>query len=1093
VWSDLLALRFSSRTLNSIQKALEEKKSILVEGLWDSPKAFLASLAVEVTGRSVLLITGGMREDKFFDDLSQIAPDTAIEFPAWETLPGEEILPSPDIIGKRFEAMDLFVKKKKPSILLCPLPALLQKILPADLISPMLLTWKKGDKIPFSSLPELLLNFGYKRTAVVSDKGEFALRGGILDLFPTASQDPYRIDFFDDEIDQIRSFDPIGQKSIAKVDSLFLCPANELSLLQKATKLSAITDYLGENPVLMWDDLLAIEDTYVALKNMPGAQSPFFYKLEDLLKKLKNAQQIICTEHSIESLSEVKKTKETLSFEALNHFFTATRIAHSFCQVSDYFQPEDLADTDQEFSLLDHFSPDPNLSLLFLNANKTEEIDVQERLKKIKLPENTKFSIGYLSSGFVLADLPFALIPNPEITHRTRLRRQKWRNTYHTPSAEFHELSPGDLVVHFHSGIGKYLGMEKHTNHLGIESDFLAISYAENSKLFVPLSQAYLVSRYIGSADTLPSLSTLGSKRWQTIRANAQAQIVGYANELLQLYAERSLNGGFHYPPDSDWMLRFERDFPYTETEDQQLAIEALKTDMISDKLMDRLVCGDVGYGKTEVAMRAAFKAVMDGHKQVAVLVPTTVLAMQHYETFSQRMGGFPLKVDVLCRFRTPKQAREILSQANQGKIDILIGTHRLLSEDVSFKNLGLLIIDEEQRFGVKAKEHLKKFKTNVDCLTLSATPIPRTLYMSLVQARDMSIISTPPQDRLPIKTIIADAENELIQNALLREFSRGGQAFYIHNRVETIYHRADQIQKLVPSARIGVVHGQMPADDVDLILHRFRLNELNLLFATTIIENGIDVPNANTILIDRADTYGLSDLYQLRGRVGRWNRAAYAYFLIPKQTRLSETARKRLHALVESSGYGGGMKIAMRDLEIRGAGDILGLQQSGQVSAIGFHLYCKLLKRAIEALKTKKPISFNETKMEFSYDARIPENYIEEISLRMEIYYRLGDASSSKEIDELLVEMQDRFGTPPPSVIWLYHLTKIRVFAAEHHFSLLKFGALSFIAERQLGKESTSQTIILPKKFQNPQDLETHVIAQLIHHFKLPHPQSPV
>ncbi len=1077
MWSDLSSRLLQSSTLEAFQEALQKGDSLLLEGLWDSPKALLAALAMQTTGRSILFLTGGTREDRLFDDLSQIAPGSVLEFPAWETLPGEEIAPSPDIIGKRFETLHALCKKKSPSILLCPVAAWLQKIAAKEIIAPLSFSWKKGTKLPFSSLPEKLSHLGYQRTAVVSDKGQFALRGGILDIFPTAAQDPYRIEFFDDEIDQIRIFDPIGQKSIAKVDTLFLCQASELSLLQQTKKLVSILDYLGENPLLMWDDLLAIEDTLVALHKMPGAQSPFFYRMEELSERLDQAQHIMCSEQPIETLSEVKKSsKKTVQFEAFQRSFKTTRLFHSFHRVAEYFASEEVESETKERKLLEHFHPTPELSLLFINGNETEENTLKAQLKGTKLPPDTQFSFGYLSSGFVLADVPLAVVSHTDITHRARIRRQKWRNTYHTPAAEFHELSPGDLVVHFHSGIGKYLGLEKQADHLGAEKEFLSIEYAENSKLFVPLSQAYLVSRYIGSKEVPPVLSTLGSKRWQTTKAQAQAQIVGYANELLQLYAARAVQGGFRYEADSASMIQFEENFPYTATEDQLLAIDALKTDMTSDKPMDRLICGDVGYGKTEVAMRAAFKAVVDGRKQVAVLVPTTVLAMQHYETFCERMAGFPISIEVICRFRTPKQTKEILAKTSMGEIDIIIGTHRLLSEDISFKDLGLLIIDEEQRFGVKAKEHLKHFKTNIDCLTLSATPIPRTLYMSLVEARDMSVISTPPQDRLPIKTIIAETELSLIQSALFREFSRGGQAFYIHNRVETIYERAQQIQELVPSALIGVIHGQMPADDVDEIIHRFRLAQLNLLFATTIVENGIDVPNANTILIDRADTYGLADLYQLRGRVGRWNRAAYAYFLIPKHVRVSEHAQKRLEALVESSGYGGGMKLAMRDLEIRGAGDILGLQQSGQVSAIGFHLYCKMLKRAIEALKHKKPITFHETKIEHSFDARLPESYIDEVSLRMEMYYRLGDAATAEEMEELLSEMNDRFGPPPPEVLWLYHLTRIRIFASQRHIALIKFGALSFTVEGQKGKEAFSRTILLPKKFQQPKDLENYV-----------------
>lgn len=1024
--------------------------SILVEGLWETPKALLASEAVKK--RSVLLITGGTREDQLFDNLLYFCPEKAVEFPAWETLPGEEIPPSPDIIGKRFEALDSLISKKGPTILLCPLSSLLQKVIPKETLAPLLHRWKKGSKVPFDKLPEFLTSLGYTQRPVVSDKGEFAIRGGILDLFPVASSDPFRIEFFGDEIEEIRTFDPVGQKSIGKAKEIFLCPAKEMPLLQQAKRLVNIADYL-DDPIIFWDDLLAIEDTYVGIKSLPASKSLFFYNFDDLLRRFDKYQHIFCTGFHLEE-----------KFEMFGHPFQAKQFKHRFYRVEDCFDPEQ--------------SPDPSFSFLFLNMNDTEEEEVKKQLSSITLPQNTRWERGYLTSGYCLDKL--VVVPNVELTQRSHIRRQKWRSTYHTPAAEFHELTPGDLVVHYHSGIGKYLGLEKQVNHLGKETEFLTLQYAESSKLFVPLSQSHLVSRYIGAKEEPPSLSQLGSKKWQNTRASAQAQIVGYANELLQLYAERAVQGGFRYPPDSELMRQFERDFPYTETQDQLLAIEALKKDMISDKPMDRLICGDVGYGKTEVAMRAAFKAAIDGKRQVAVLVPTTVLAVQHFETFVKRMSGFPIQIGIVSRFQSPKEVKEALEKVRKGEIDILVGTHRLLSADVHFKNLGLIIIDEEQRFGVKAKEHLKHFKANADCLTLSATPIPRTLYMSLVQARDMSVINTPPQDRLPIKTIIAETDSELIQNALLRELARGGQAFYIHNRVESIYTRADQLQKIVPSAKVGVVHGQMDPDAVDDVFHRFKQGELNLLLATTIIENGIDISNANTILIERADTYGLADLYQLRGRVGRWNRAAYAYFLIPKNVRLSEHARKRLNALVEAGGYGGGMKIAMRDLEIRGAGDILGIQQSGQVSAVGFHLYCKMLKRAIDALKKQIPITFNETKMEFSFDARLPEEYINEVSLRMEIYHRLGEAATSQEIDDLLTEMKDRFGPPPPPVIWLYHLSRIRAFAAANHFTLLKFSNLSVSTERQLGKEIKKQTILLPKKVQTPQELEKYLIPQL-------------
>ena len=458
---------------------------------------------------------------------------------------------------------------------------------------------------------------------------------------------------------------------------------------------------------------------------------------------------------------------------------------------------------------------------------------------------------------------------------------------------------------------------------------------------------------------------------------------------------------------------------------------------------------------------------------------------MQHFETFSARMANFPINIAVLSRFRSGREIKETLKKAADGKVDILIGTHRLISKDVSFKDLGLLIIDEEQRFGVRAKEHLKRLKVGVDCITLSATPIPRTLYLSLIGAKEISVINTPPQDRLPIKSLIAERDLQLIKNALLRELSRDGQAYFIHNRVETIFRISEEIQNLLPEARVVAGHGQMSADELDSVFHSFKSGQADILVATTIVENGIDIPNANTILIDRADTFGLADLYQMRGRVGRWNRPAYAYFLVPRARELPELTRRRLHALTESSGFGAGMRIAMRDLEIRGAGDILGTQQSGQISSIGFHLYCKLLKKAIEALKKKSSPSFTEAKMEFSFNASLPEEYINETSLRMEIYHRLGEAISPEEVDAILVELKDRFGPYPLQVLWLYHLTRLRLFASVHHFTLLKFENLTFTAERQSGKTLVKKTLPLPRT-KKPDELEKQVIAVLTENFDL-------
>lgn len=1081
---------------------VEKEPSLLIEELWEAPKAALLALIAKATGKQILILSAEGRENRLVDDFAYFGVTQVLEFPSWETLPGEEISPSPDIVGKRYEILHMLLQKKPPQIIVCPLQACLQKVLSPKTLRSLSTTWKRGDEIPFASLQEFLTQRGYRRVPVVSDKGEFALRGGILDLFPLSSTDPLRLEFFGDELEQIRTFDVIGQKSIGKVETAFICPATEFDFLRKEKELALLLDYLGKDLLIVFDDLLALEDRYVALQKMPGALSPLFCPLSELLERAVALPHFFWTKEPVEELSEVQLLKKVgrdfysgkeplqpLSFHIFDHPLSTKRWLHPFTDIASFFSPSEnkaAASAEELLPVISRFASS-SLELHFLASTESEEKMFKERLEneKIQLPKKTLFEQGYLSSGFVLQEIPFALISLTELTHRYKIRRQKWRSTYHTPPSEFHELLPGDVVVHFHSGIGKYLGVEKRANHQGVLTEFLLIEYAENSKLYVPAAQSHLVSRYIGSHEELPTLSTLGTQRWQKTKLKAEQAIIGYAQDLLRLNAERTIQGGFTFPPDGPEMVAFENEFPFVETEDQLQAIADIKNDMASAKAMDRLICGDVGYGKTEVAMRAAFKAAADGKKQVAVLVPTTVLAMQHYETFKDRMANFPLNIELLSRFRSPKEIKETLKKAASGGVDILVGTHRLISKDVQFKNLGLIIIDEEQRFGVRAKEHLKALKAGVDCLTLSATPIPRTLYLSLIGAREISVINTPPQDRLPIKTILSERDIPLIQNALLRELSRDGQAFFIHNRVETIYQIGEEIQKILPQARILIGHGQMDPEEMDAVFHSFKSGQADILIATTIVENGIDIPNANTILIDRADTFGLADLYQLRGRVGRWNRPAYAYFLTPKNRSLPELTRKRLSALVEASGYGGGMKIAMRDLEIRGAGDILGTQQSGQISAVGFHLYCKLLKRAIDALRKKIPPSFTETKMEFAYDARLPEEYVNESSLRLEIYHRLGEAHAFEEVEALLSELQDRFGACPPPVLWLYHLTRIRLFASLHSFILLKFETHTLIAERQKGKNTEKKILSLPRT-QKPEELEKRVIALLQESFSI-------
>ena len=1053
---------------------------MVIEELWNAPKALVSALASQATGKHVLILTGGSTEEvRLFHDFALFTEREVIDFPAWETLPSENIPPSPDIVGDRYRALEYILTSKEPVIMLSGLQACLQKLIPPAQFQALYLHLKIGDSVGFEKLQAKLVEMGYQRCSLAADKGEFAVRGGIIDVFPVSSPDPFRLEFWGDDVETMRIYDPIGQTSIHPVEEITLTAAQEMELVEGNTSLKTILDYLGPETLIIWDDLLALEDRYATLLSF-GA-SPAFLTIAPFLEKALTHQTLFLSQKPLEELSEVKMAKgvqaysmaapmHEVAFEMFNRPLNAWRWRSPFQTLAEALCPDIEEPTGAE--LLQAASSLKGLH--FLAATPLEESTFVKQLAEFNIHHYT-LSLGYLSSGFYVEDLSLTLFPQTEWTHRYKIRRQKQRSTYHTPAIETYELLPGDLVVHMGHGIGKFLGMEKKPNAQGQLNEHFQFEYADGARLFVPLNQAHLISKYIGSTEEIPELHALGSGRWKKTKEQTQKAILGYAAELLQLYAERDVVGGFPFSPDSADMHAFEGEFPFVETEDQLAAIAAVKENMQTPKPMDRLVCGDVGYGKTEVAMRAAFKAVVDGGKQVAILVPTTVLAMQHYENFVARMANFPIRIGVLSRFRTAKEIKVTLQELEEGKLDIVIGTHRIISQDVKFKDLGLLIIDEEQRFGVRAKEHLKKRKQGIDCLTLSATPIPRTLYMSLVGARDLSVINTPPQDRLPIKTILAEPAEQLLKTALLRELARDGQAFVIHNRVETIHTMADQIQKVLPQARIVVGHGQMAADELDAVFHAFKSGQADILVATTIVENGIDIPNANTILIDRADRFGLADLYQMRGRVGRWNRRAYAYFLVPNLRTLPELSRKRLNALAEASGYGGGMKVAMRDLEIRGAGNILGEAQSGHVASVGFHLYCKMLKRTIQTMQGKIPAILTDVKIDLPLDARLPEDYINEMSLRMEFYQRLGEVTSIQEIDLLWKEIQDRFGAPPLPAQWLYFFSKLRLVAATLHIISLKQEKTTLLVEK---KGETRRLLFNPAKV--PQELETKLIPLL-------------
>lgn len=1093
-----------SERVRQLQAALTTPDLLLIEELWNAPKALVAALISKATNKHVLIVTAPSREEAgIYHDFAAFTSVPVVDFPAWETLPSENAAPSPDIVGERYSILKEVIDSKAPQIILTNLQACLQKLISPEHFVGLSLYLEKGKCPSFDALTLQLLAAGYERKPVVTDKGQFAVRGGIIDIFPVSSPDPYRLEFWGDDLETLRLFDPIGQKSIRKVERAVISPGLELELLAKEAKLATLFDYLGKETVVILDDIALLEDKYAGLIGQ-GGLNPSFCTLDDFFEEIAPLQKMFWTDQPVEKLGEVRYlgSKTTsfysqatpfhdLSFEMFNREWKVKRWNHPFNTVRGYLFDEQEGEPNAD-ELLARLSErmQQDGELFVLSGNELEKELFYKRLaeKGIAFPPHSKDVLGYLSSGLVVQDNHTVLFPLTELTHRTKIRRQKQRSTYHTTPADSFDLTPGEMVVHFNNGIGRFLGIERRPNHLGHLSEFFILEYAENSKLFVPLNQAHLITKYIGANEVVPKLSELGSNRWKKTKENTERAVLGYAADMLKSYAMRTVATGVCFPEDSDDQMAFEDEFPFTETEDQLQAVSDIKADMMSTKVMDRLVCGDVGYGKTEVAMRAAFKAVTGG-KQVAVLVPTTVLAMQHFETFVARMAHFPVTIAVLSRFRTKKECKEAIEGLANGSVDIIIGTHRLISDDVKFKDLGLVIIDEEQRFGVKAKEHLKKIKIGVDCLTLSATPIPRTLYMSLIGARDMSVINTPPQDRLPIKTIITEPTDAVLQSALLRELARDGQAYVIHNRVESIFDVASRIKKLLPQARIIVAHGQMHADEIDTAFHAFKSGLADILIATTIVENGIDIPNANTILIDKADHFGLATLYQLRGRVGRWNRRAFAYFLVSNFNAMPEFSRKRLQALAEAGGYGGGMKVAMRDLELRGAGDILGTEQSGNVSSIGFHLYCKMLKRAVGALQGKIPSIVADTKVELAIDARFPEDYIDEVSLRMEFYHRLGEALSWEEVDALWEEITDRFGLPPIEAEWLYHMTRIRVYAALHGITLIKQEKVSLTIEKQRGKsqgqgkekeKDVEIRRLLCPKFASPKEMEERLLKEM-------------
>ena len=1093
--SNLFADLVKTPAAQALARRLEAGGAQTFSGIAVSAQPFFAALLQKLfPQKTIVVVTENLKaQESFQQDLetwltveSKVqSPKSKVEppqlpsanshllfYPAWEILPHEEKLPHADVISDRLQTLVALSGNSSSATRHSPLivtsvTALLQKTFPPGEIQERTRTFERGSKIAPLDLIEFLEAQGYEPEAQVSQKGEIALRGGIVDIFPPTSPWPVRLDFFGDELESLREFDPLTQVSRGEISSVTLPPAGELGILkqrQNEKPLATLLDYLPRETifVLCEPDSLAVHaDSY---EQQVPKDDPFYISWPDLLVDL-NRRHFTTMELADGELDETPNSGSASIVEEdklaeLEFGVPLFASLDAFRPLAERAPEPQIAEAQRrEFFQQLHRWLRQDFSVHVFCNNDGERQRFEEIWSEhgFKVEEKLIIQTGSLARGFICDAAKIVVVTDAEIFGRYKIQRPRRQKNSHAQAArsaldiDFTDLEEGDLVVHLQHGIGRYRGLKMmpvgNSRHILISenqpsaaTECLVIEYApandgeESPKLYVPVSEAHLVSKYVGAGKSNPPLNQLGGTRWAKAKEQTERAVRDIAAEMLRIQAVRETQAGHPCKPDTQWQREFESAFIYEETRDQVTAIAETKADQERAKPMDRLICGDVGFGKTEVAIRAAFKCVMDG-KQVAILVPTTVLAQQHFNNFRERMADYPIRVELLSRFRTRREQDAVVKNLTAGAVDIVIGTHRIVQEDIAFKDLGLVVIDEEQRFGVLHKEKFKRLRTMVDVLTLSATPIPRTLYLALTGARDMSTIQTPPHDRLPVETIATPYDERTIRDAIQREMNRGGQTFFLHNRVTTIETMRAKLQSLVPNARIVVGHGQMNADDLEEVMTKFVNGDADVLLSTTIIESGLDIPNANTIIIDRADRFGLSELYQLRGRVGRYKHQAFAYLLLPRHARLLTDVRKRISAMKQYASLGSGFKIAMRDLEIRGAGNLLGAEQSGHITAVGFELYCQLLKQSVGALKGEKVKPRVEVRiaLDFLGDASaLPENYVTEPQHRIEIYRKLAQATDKPALENLAKELRDRFGALPPAAELLLQIGELKILASE-------------------------------------------------------------
>jgi len=1086
-WPQFQEIREAVRTMKGVTS---------LTGVTDGQKSHITAGILYPFDNTCIIITyDEMQANRLFDDIKLFCPDNVVLFPSREIMLYHAAAHSREVTGRRLSVLERLAAGEK-LIVVTTVNALIQPNLPPDIFKQSMVEISEGDEFPMEQLTAAAIQLGYERTDTIEGPGQFSVRGSIFDIYPLTSGKPYRIDFFDEFVDSIRSFDVISQRSEERISAIRISPARDLildadrlekgkesirksyhHLLKKAKddknfdrlqlqdrmeslleemdqgiisdrlenffpfffdKPGYLLDYAGREAVIVLDEPVRLK------QRSDQAGEEFTTYFNDMLLRgevlpeqagmIGSYDAVLAQIDNFKGMALLSLPRSSLGFEPKRIFALTTRSIPSYHGKWELLAQDLLFWKQRGYSML-LFSGSRS------KAERLADALLEHGLEVLLLPNATGDILpgqiaavsGSLSKGFEYTEGRFVLISDHEL-FGTQKRKAKPKSSRRKKLDPFTDLKVGSYVVHENHGIGKYMGVEKLTVD-GQERDYLLIRYAGTDKLYIPTDQMDLIQPYLGMDDKPPKLSKLGGSEWQKARKRVKESVKELAFDLLKLYAARETATGYAFSKDTEWQRQFEESFPYEETPDQLQSLEEIKRDMESNKVMDRLLCGDVGYGKTEVAIRAAFKAVMDG-KQVAVLTPTTILAQQHYNTFVSRFGTFPITVHVLSRFRTRKQQKETLKALKEGNVDVIIGTHRLLSKDVKFHDLGLLIIDEEQRFGVGHKEIIKQMKKDVDVLTLTATPIPRTLHMSLVGIRDISMIETPPEDRYPVQTYVVEYNESLIRDAIIREVQRGGQVYFVYNHVKLMEKMAERLHRLVPEIRIATAHGQMSEAMLERIMMAFYEHEYDLLLCSTIIENGLDIPNVNTLIVYDADYFGLAQLYQLRGRVGRSNRMAYAYFTYKRDKILNETAEKRLRAIKEFTEFGSGFKIAMRDMEIRGTGNLLGPEQHGQISAVGYDLYCKMLSEAIREMKgedVSKPV---ETVVDFKVDAYIDDSYISGENHKLQMYKRIAAIEEPEDKFDVEDEMIDRFGDIPEPTRNLIQISYIRAMAGRLGFA---------------------------------------------------------